>query len=198
MITQDTLLGFMVQEVSADNSRLQALCREMLSTDTGSFKKACKDAAEAKPEYKGRISEARQIYGAVRFAGLSVTAGWQETVKQARDALKAANITWEGSTPKTDEEKKADKESRSRRAAAKEVNTHFDWGQPNAATMFAEAVEAEHARMVAEREAEAHEKRMEKVHQTVEAICAMGEEYALAIYDGLGAKLFSAPATEAA
>ncbi|MDE1816807.1 MAG: hypothetical protein KGI11_09665 [Thaumarchaeota archaeon] len=195
MITQDTLVGFMQQEVSQDCTRLQALSREMLETDTGSFKKACKDAATDHPEYKTRISEARQIYGAVRFAGMSITSGWNESVKAAREALKASNITWEGMTPKTDEQKATEKEARSRRAAAKEVNTRFDWGQANAASVFAEAVEAEHAKMQAEREAEAHEKRMEKVMATVEAICAMGEEYALAIYDGLGAKLFNAQAT---
>ena len=181
MLTQDMIVGFMQQEVSQDCTRLQALAREMLSTDTGSFKKACKDAATEHPEYKVRISEARQIYGAVRFAGMSITSGWNESVTMARNALKSQNITWEGMTPKTDEQKATDKEARSRRTAAKEVNQHFDWGQANAATAFAEAVEAEHAKMQAEREAEAHEKRMEKVHETVAAICSMGEEYALAI-----------------
>ncbi|MDE1816689.1 MAG: hypothetical protein KGI11_09050 [Thaumarchaeota archaeon] len=195
MITQDTLVGFMQQEVSQDCTRLQALSREMLETDTGSFKKACKDAATEHPEYKTRISEARQIYGAVRFAGMSITAGWQESVTLARNALKSHNITWEGTTPKTAEEKEADRFKRDRRSAANEVNKGFNWGQANAAEAFAEAVEAEYAKMQAEREAEAHEKRMADVHKTVKAIMAMGSDYALAIYDGLGAVLFNAPAT---
>lgn len=126
-------------------ARMETFKAALLNMDTSSVSKLLKDfaakdrheklAAQAKTEtekqriltslydvHRNRAKEARQIYGAVKFAGLDLTGkGWSRAYEDARKALGTKEIKWDGTKAPTPEEQEKNAGKRTARRVAQET-----------------------------------------------------------------------------
>lgn len=191
----DVLVGFFSHQTGEETTRLKTVAALMKQCDMSTFKTVCKDSAKQAPEYKTRISEMRQIYGCLRFVdGFKIESGYKDTVINARKLLKEAHLTWDGSEPRTEEQVHEDKTARLKGKAAKNVNSSFNWKQPNAMELYAEAIAAEFSNLL-QAESDATEKAMiDKVMKAADAIMEIGSEYAKALCIELSKRVEVTPA----
>lgn len=167
-LTQDSIIEFAhrieADEAKATSSRLKVFMQQCEITDVGSLKASCKDASayarqQGDTVAESRISEVRQLYGAVRFCNLIITdcGGYHKAVKASREALKSAGIKYDGSKVLSEAEREAKAESRIMSKANKELAAEFDWSQPDAASHYQDALidKANSIRLMQQAEAEA-------------------------------------------
>lgn len=126
-------------------AKLQVLVTSMLNMSVDDFSKVVRDfaakdrheklaAQAATPEEKARMlgakydsdrtraKEMRQIYGAVRFAGLDVSGiGWNQAYNRGVRALSEKNIKWDGTAVPTDEQNEKNRDKKQARRIAQEV-----------------------------------------------------------------------------
>lgn len=126
-------------------ARMQVFTENILNMDAQSVAKLLRDfaskdrheklAAQAKtPEERDRIlhslydvhrnraKEARQIYGAVKYAGLKLdNMGWSSAYEHSRKVLAEKGIKWDASRVPTDAEQEKNAEKRTARRIAQEV-----------------------------------------------------------------------------
>jgi hypothetical protein len=195
LLTQDTIKvfikGIMDDEVKAEKTRLHMFRESAVITDVGSFKAACKELAKDEDQaVKQRISEIRQLYGAVHFVKLDIEPmGYHKAVQAARKALADAKLKYDGSEVKSDQEKAGEATNRLYRRAAKEVNAHFDWTQAGAAKANAEAIESKVIDLQNTAQMEAVTKATAKIEAEATAIVAKGVVYAEALIAAIRSKL---------
>jgi len=200
-LTQDSLFVFIHDVNEAENelatTRLALFQKQVNVTDMASFKAAAKECAASHKDdknadvIKSRISETRQLYGAIRFCGLNVSGmGYHNAVKAARDGLAAKSITYDGSPVKTAEQKQAAKDNALSKKAAKEVTDNFDFNQVDAMAIFAEALTDKKAELEQEALIDSQAKAMLKIETHGSKIIAeYGIEYAAALCSWLGNKV---------
>lgn len=197
-LTQDSLFVF-IRDINEDisevaSTRLALFQKQAEQTSMSDFKQAAKDcAANHKDDdsIKTRLSECRQLFGAIRHCELDIKGlGYHVAVKSARDALNAKGIKFDGSPIKSAEEKQQAKDNLLSRKAAKDVSDNFDFNQANAMEVFANAVIDRKAELEQEALEDSLAKALEKIEKHGSKIISeFGTNYALVLADWLKNKV---------
>ena len=191
-LNQDSIQAFIhgidTDVKSVTTTRLGIFAKQAEVTDMATFKAACKGAAKY-AEGQGdkstvqRITEVRQLYGAIRFCHVDVKSlAYHEAVKASREALNTMGIKFDGSKKLTDDESEAAKLGRLQQKAAREVNKVYDFTKPDAIANLADAIADKIAELEQEALEDSHNKAMDKIHAHASSIIAKsGIEYARAL-----------------
>jgi len=110
-VTATYLVEFYSAETKDGVARLSVLLSSLQAASADEFRDAAKEAAKVSDTMKQRMSEARQLYGALhQVEGFQPSAGegYHRTIAKAREALANAKINWQGK-PLLDKSEKASK-----------------------------------------------------------------------------------------
>jgi hypothetical protein len=187
-LTQDSIKAFLIgvleDEAKAASKRLTVFTNAAQNTDIATFKIECKELAKANADNQTmvqRISEARQLFGAIRFTGfVPENVSYHDAIAQARKALAEKGIKYDGSAVATPEERQHKEAAKFKAKAATVLAKDFDWSQKNATSVYAEVL----VDKAAELEQQALEQRAEKQKDAIakmaaEIVTKYGEEFAV-------------------
>lgn len=172
-LTQDSIIAF-VNGIEKDTekataSHLHVFAEQVALTDIESFKRECKAAAKTAKDTDNqaaqvRISEVRQLFGAIRFCSLVVDGmAYHVAVRTARKTLQTNGLKYDGSRVLSEAEKQQRMDAQLMAKANKALSSEFDWNQPNAAEAYAEALIDKKAELQQEALQQAQAKMQDKV-----------------------------------
>lgn len=197
-LTQDSLFVF-IRDINDDinevaSTRLAMFQKQAEQTSMSDFKQAAKDCAASHKDddsIKVRLSECRQLFGAIRHCELNIKGlGYHVAVKTAREALNTKGIKFDGTAIKSDAEKQQAKDNLLTRKAAKDVSDNFNFNQANAMEVFANAVIDRKAELEQEALEDSLAKALEKIEKHGSKIISeFGVTYAKALSDWLSNKV---------
>jgi hypothetical protein len=187
-LTQDSIKAFLIgvleDEAKAASKRLTVFTNAAQNTDIATFKIECKELAKANADNQTmvqRISEARQLFGAIRFTGfVPENVSYHDAIAQARKALADKGIKYDGSAVPTQEERQHKEQGRFKAKAATILAKDFDWTQRNATSVYADKL----IDTAAELERQAQEDRAAKQQEAIAKMAAdlvkkYGEDFAV-------------------
>lgn len=168
--------------------RINALVAVMRNSDIASFTAAAKQAAKDAPAHKTRISEARTIFGAMKFCKFEPTGAWRPTYEAARELLKDSGIRWNGAPIKTDDEKAVAKREALRREAEAELAAEgviFDASNPDSVAAWGGKVQGKMLQIEDAKFRYAIEAERAKIGERVDSIMELGIDYAAELFQAL-------------
>jgi hypothetical protein len=125
-----------VKPLLADAGKLARAAVAKMLKDTGQ-----PENPKAKAPEEVRLSEMRQMFGAVKFCKLELTGtGWHDGVVKARKLLSDANIDWQGQRKLEADERQARRDSKAFANAVAEAVAHNPKASPTELTEEAKAI----------------------------------------------------------